>query len=55
MFDHSYISEMNKKLEDFRSLFLSQTNLFISDVKVSTERFTDQDRIDFNAILTEIR
>jgi hypothetical protein len=49
------IPEFNQRLEDFRSYFFSQSKSFISHVKVSTERFTDQDRIDFDAILAEIR
>lgn len=49
------IPELNQRLEDFREYFLAQSSQFTSHVKFSTERFTERDREDFEAVLAEIR
>lgn len=49
------IPELNQRLEDLRAGFLSSSETFTRHVKVSTERFTEEDRMDFDAILAEIR
>ena len=45
------IPELNQRLEDFRDYFFNQSRQFTTNVKVSTERFTEKDRTDFETIL----
>ena len=51
----SLIPEFQQKLSDYKNYFIGETNGFLNNIRVSTERFTQQDREDFNDVLEEIR
>ena len=49
------IPELSEELQSLRRFFSEEANSFTHNVRVSTDRFTQQDREDFDQLLTDIR